>query len=128
MGAPWPKYVEAAARNGMQVIRIPMIEGSCPNSIEEIDAVIQTVSEKIRLGENVLTHCRGGKHWKRGEAWGAKDEGGLMTKKPKQTCSYSWLTMSYRSWPGWGVCMLLASKKPVLSLGRKSHPLRADTA
>ncbi|KAG2228022.1 hypothetical protein INT45_012046 [Circinella minor] len=60
LGASWPKYCESATRNGMQVIRLPMIEGGCPNSIEEIDAVIQAVNVKIRQGENVLAHCRGG--------------------------------------------------------------------
>lgn len=60
LGAPWPKYIEAASRNGMQVIRLPMVEGSCPDTIEEIDAAIQLVDSRIRQGENVLTHCRGG--------------------------------------------------------------------
>ncbi|KAI9271840.1 protein-tyrosine phosphatase-like protein, partial [Phascolomyces articulosus] len=60
LGASWPKYSESATQNGMQVIRLPMIEGGCPNSIEEIDAVIQAVNVKIRQGENVLAHCRGG--------------------------------------------------------------------
>lgn len=61
LGAPWPKYLEAATRNGMRVIRLPMIEGSCPETIQEMDAVIHMVNETIQKGENVLTHCRGGK-------------------------------------------------------------------
>ena len=61
LGASWPKYCESATRNGMQIIRLPMIEGGCPNSIEEIDAVIEAVNVKIRQGENVLAHCRGGR-------------------------------------------------------------------
>ncbi|KAI8373150.1 protein-tyrosine phosphatase-like protein [Radiomyces spectabilis] len=60
LGASWPKYVEAARRNNLQIVRLPMIEGGCPNSIEEMDAVIQLVNAKINKGENVLTHCRGG--------------------------------------------------------------------
>lgn len=61
LGAPWPKYLEAATQNGMRVIRLPMIEGSCPETIQEMDAVIHMVNETIHKGENVLTHCRGGK-------------------------------------------------------------------
>ncbi|CDH58064.1 phosphatases ii [Lichtheimia corymbifera JMRC:FSU:9682] len=60
LGAPWPKYLEAATQNGMRVIRLPMIEGSCPETIQEMDAVIHMVNETIHKGENVLTHCRGG--------------------------------------------------------------------
>lgn len=46
----------------MDVIRVPMIEGSCPDTLEEIDAAIDAVNAKIHRGENVLTHCRGGKY------------------------------------------------------------------
>lgn len=62
LGASWPKYSEAAAQAGMDVIRVPMIEGSCPDTLEEIDAAIDAVNAKIHRGENVLTHCRGGKY------------------------------------------------------------------
>jgi protein-tyrosine phosphatase len=39
-----------------------MLEGSCPHTIEEIDAVIDLATEKMKRGENVLTHCRGGEY------------------------------------------------------------------
>ncbi|KAG0181465.1 hypothetical protein DFQ28_011253 [Apophysomyces sp. BC1034] len=60
LGASWPKYLEAAKRHGLDVIRLPMVEGSCPEAINDIDEVVQMVDAKIRQGENVLTHCRGG--------------------------------------------------------------------
>ncbi|KAG0173756.1 hypothetical protein DFQ30_007041 [Apophysomyces sp. BC1015] len=59
LGASWPKYLEAAKRHGLDVIRLPMVEGSCPEAINDIDEVVQMVDAKIRQGENVLTHCRG---------------------------------------------------------------------
>lgn len=61
LGAPWPRYYEAALKNDIEVIRLPMLEGSCPHSIEEVDVVVDLVIEKMARGENVLTHCRGGK-------------------------------------------------------------------
>ncbi|KAI8068196.1 protein-tyrosine phosphatase-like protein [Gongronella butleri] len=60
LGASWPKYSAIAVQQGLHVLRLPMIEGSCPNTLEEVDAVIEVVNGKIRRGENVLTHCRGG--------------------------------------------------------------------
>jgi hypothetical protein len=38
-----------------------MIEGSCPTSLTAMDHVMEVVNRKIWNGENVLTHCRGGK-------------------------------------------------------------------
>jgi hypothetical protein len=61
LGAPWPRYYEMATKNNIEILRLPMLEGSCPHTIEEIDIVIDLVTEKMRNGENVLTHCRGGK-------------------------------------------------------------------
>lgn len=60
LGAPWPKYSAMATRHQIEVIRIPMIEGSTPNSLEEIDRVVNTITLKVARGENVLAHCRGG--------------------------------------------------------------------
>ncbi|KAM3589392.1 hypothetical protein VKS41_000258 [Umbelopsis sp. WA50703] len=60
LGAPWPRYYEAATKHNIEIIRLPMLEGSCPHSIEEVDAVVDLVVKKMTRGENVLTHCRGG--------------------------------------------------------------------
>ncbi|KAI8328826.1 protein-tyrosine phosphatase-like protein [Chlamydoabsidia padenii] len=61
LGASWSLYEASAHQNGLQVLRLPMIEGSCPSTLEEIDKVITIVNDKIwKRGENVLTHCRGG--------------------------------------------------------------------
>lgn len=62
LGAPWPRYYELALRHNIEIIRLPMLEGSCPHTIEEIDAAIDLATEKMKRGENVLTHCRGGEY------------------------------------------------------------------
>lgn len=60
LGAPWETYSTIANKYGLQVFRLPMIEGSCPDTLEEVDIIVNKVNEKIFQGENVLTHCRGG--------------------------------------------------------------------
>ncbi|CAO3589088.1 unnamed protein product [Absidia cylindrospora] len=60
LGASWELYAASAKNNGLQVLRLPMVEGSCPDTLEEVDNVINIVNSKIWKGENVLTHCRGG--------------------------------------------------------------------
>ncbi|ORX51608.1 phosphatases II [Hesseltinella vesiculosa] len=60
LGASWSKYSSTAKQLGMQVLRLPMTEGSCPDTLEQVEAAVQMTNDKIRLGENVLTHCRGG--------------------------------------------------------------------
>jgi hypothetical protein len=81
LGAPWPRYYEAATKHNIEIIRLPMLEGSCPHSIEEVDAVVDLVVKKMTRGENVLTHCRGGK------------QRTLCLFKPlKFFCAHQWLS------------------------------------
>ncbi|KAI9343776.1 protein-tyrosine phosphatase-like protein [Zopfochytrium polystomum] len=60
LGAPWPKYYEVAQKYGMEVIRIPIIEGSCPDTIEEVEPIIDHLDKRLSEGANILCHCRGG--------------------------------------------------------------------
>ncbi|KAF9926357.1 hypothetical protein FBU30_004021 [Linnemannia zychae] len=60
LGSPFPKYLEAANRHGIDVIRIPMVEGSTPYSFAEMDRVLDRMDETTRKGQYVLVHCRGG--------------------------------------------------------------------
>jgi len=61
LGVPIEKYVDTAKDCGMQVIRIPMLEGGVPQ--ENVDIVagqIDNIVELVRSGVNVLIHCKGG--------------------------------------------------------------------
>ncbi|CAO3630554.1 unnamed protein product [Cunninghamella echinulata] len=60
LGAPWETYSTIAKKYDLEVFRLPMVEGSCPDTLEEVDVLVNKVNEKIYRGENVLTHCRGG--------------------------------------------------------------------
>ncbi|KAJ3022646.1 UNVERIFIED_CONTAM: hypothetical protein HDU68_009009 [Siphonaria sp. JEL0065] len=60
LGAPFTKYEATAMKYGMQIIRIPIIEGSCPDNIEEVSVVVEEIDRRLREGVNVLIHCRGG--------------------------------------------------------------------
>ncbi|KAI7906988.1 protein-tyrosine phosphatase-like protein [Cokeromyces recurvatus] len=60
LGAPWPKYIKSAKEHGMEVIRLPMLEGRCPNTLFEVKEIVKRVNIEIYKGNNVLAHCRGG--------------------------------------------------------------------
>ncbi|GBB87214.1 hypothetical protein RclHR1_13650008 [Rhizophagus clarus] len=60
LGASWPKYSELAQKHNLQIIRIPMIEGGCPDTLEQIDSVVTHIDRHIQQGRKVLAHCRGG--------------------------------------------------------------------
>ncbi|KAJ3409833.1 hypothetical protein HDV05_004186 [Chytridiales sp. JEL 0842] len=60
LGAPLPKYLESAAKYNIRVLRIPIIEGSCPDTIAELEPILDGIEEVLESGGNVLCHCRGG--------------------------------------------------------------------
>ncbi|KAJ3080810.1 hypothetical protein HDU99_007360, partial [Rhizoclosmatium hyalinum] len=60
LGAPFQVYQAAAAKFGMQILRIPIIEGSCPDRIEDVVDIVERIDGWLRGGGNVLIHCRGG--------------------------------------------------------------------
>ncbi|KAJ3238985.1 hypothetical protein HDU81_006800 [Chytriomyces hyalinus] len=60
LGAPIPKYLAAAEKYCISVVRIPIIEGSCPEQLEDLVDVIDAIDAQLRQGVNVLIHCRGG--------------------------------------------------------------------
>lgn len=61
LGAPIDEYIEAATRHGVRVLRLPVIEGAAPDSIEEIEVILVEMEKVLSGGKNVLCHCRGGK-------------------------------------------------------------------
>ncbi|KAG9287867.1 hypothetical protein G9A89_017462 [Geosiphon pyriformis] len=60
LGAPWSEYNNLAQQLRLKIIRLPMVEGGCPDSLEQIDEVVVKVDHLITKGERVLAHCRGG--------------------------------------------------------------------
>ncbi|KAI9104436.1 protein-tyrosine phosphatase-like protein [Phlyctochytrium arcticum] len=60
LGAPYPEYLAAAQSCGMQVLRIPMIEGSSPTDFPSLHTIILAITQLINSGTSVLCHCRGG--------------------------------------------------------------------
>ncbi|KAJ3106187.1 hypothetical protein HK100_003764, partial [Physocladia obscura] len=60
LGAPYVKYEISAKKHGMQVLRIPIIEGSCPDKLEDVSEIVDAMDVWLRKGVNVLVHCRGG--------------------------------------------------------------------
>lgn len=60
LGAPWKLYSEKAKCYGLEVFRLPIIEGSCPQSIIEVDKLMDKMVTTAKEGKNMLCHCRGG--------------------------------------------------------------------
>ncbi|KAG2015945.1 hypothetical protein CC2G_009163 [Coprinopsis cinerea AmutBmut pab1-1] len=61
LGAPWPQYVKAAQRIGIDVLRLPIPEGLPPRSPEYLDTHLTRILNDYTLkGTSVLVHCRGG--------------------------------------------------------------------
>lgn len=60
LGAPWSHYLAVSKKLGLEVIRLPMIEGSVPEEPEDLDRVIEMIDQRVQKGGSVLAHCRGG--------------------------------------------------------------------
>ncbi|GAA5974935.1 hypothetical protein JCM11641_006769 [Rhodosporidiobolus odoratus] len=61
LGVPWVDYAAAAAKLGIAVIRLPMVEGFAPESPAMLDAHLGRIVQDYTLkGKSVLAHCRGG--------------------------------------------------------------------
>jgi protein-tyrosine phosphatase len=61
IGVQWEEYMKEAAKLGLDLVRVPMVEGNCPTSQEYLDAWLEEVVYHCTLkGINVLVHCRGG--------------------------------------------------------------------
>ncbi|GAA5823279.1 hypothetical protein JCM11251_007548 [Rhodosporidiobolus azoricus] len=61
LGVPWQEYKEAAKDVGVEVVRMPMVEGFAPESPSFLDERLDRIVKEYTLkGESVLAHCRGG--------------------------------------------------------------------
>ncbi|TPX38263.1 hypothetical protein SmJEL517_g00051 [Synchytrium microbalum] len=60
LGASYNLYEEAATKHGIKVLRLPMMEGSCPEAFDELDKVVVEICSTIESGGYILCHCRGG--------------------------------------------------------------------
>ncbi|TNY23259.1 hypothetical protein DMC30DRAFT_414300 [Rhodotorula diobovata] len=61
LGVPWSEYSAALDALGMDVVRLPMVEGFAPSGPQELDAVLSRIVRRYTLrGASVLAHCRGG--------------------------------------------------------------------
>ncbi|KAG0237872.1 hypothetical protein BGW41_008298 [Actinomortierella wolfii] len=60
LGSPFPQYFQAATNHGIDVVRIPMVEGSTPDTFAEMEDVLDKIDETVKAGGNVIAHCRGG--------------------------------------------------------------------
>jgi protein-tyrosine phosphatase len=60
LGAPWTQYSQEAEKRQLNIIRIPIVEGRAPNTIEDVETILKEIDTKMGPGSHVLCHCRGG--------------------------------------------------------------------
>lgn len=61
IGVKWQEYLTEADKLGLDLIRIPIVEGHCPTSQAGLDLWLNEIVLHCTLkGINVLVHCRGG--------------------------------------------------------------------
>ncbi|CAO1614817.1 unnamed protein product [Sympodiomycopsis kandeliae] len=61
IGVKWEDYVREADKLGLDLLRIPIVEGHCPTSQEALEPWLNEIVLHCTLkGINVLVHCRGG--------------------------------------------------------------------
>ncbi|PWN27865.1 hypothetical protein BDZ90DRAFT_274683 [Jaminaea rosea] len=61
IGVRWEEYVREADALGVDLVRVPMVEGNCPTSTSSLSHWLDEIITHCTLkGINVLVHCRGG--------------------------------------------------------------------
>ncbi|KAI9216469.1 protein-tyrosine phosphatase-like protein [Blastocladiella britannica] len=60
LGAPWDRYSSIANSLGIQVSRVPMIDGSVPMEQAPLESALVAIHQQLAAGQHVLIHCRGG--------------------------------------------------------------------
>ncbi|MBI2892689.1 MAG: cyclin-dependent kinase inhibitor 3 family protein [Deltaproteobacteria bacterium] len=55
-----PDLFARATERGLVSIRLPIRDGSVPSSLEELRGLVGQILERVRSGETVVIHCRGG--------------------------------------------------------------------
>ncbi len=57
---PWNKYQELANSLDISLFRLPMIDGGCPSSFEDVNSILERIHLEVEKGRNGIVHCRGG--------------------------------------------------------------------
>ncbi|OZJ05883.1 hypothetical protein BZG36_00910 [Bifiguratus adelaidae] len=60
LNVPPALYHAEAVRRHIEVLRLPIIEGSCPPSVEDLDVTLERLMKRQDSEMSVLAHCRGG--------------------------------------------------------------------
>jgi len=60
LGVSWRDYELAAKDLDINIVRMPILEGYAPPSVQEVDVMLDNLIRQYTLkGHNVLVHCRG---------------------------------------------------------------------
>lgn len=54
------RYEGRVRAHGMELLRLPIVDGDVPSSVRATRALVDAVRERVARGERVVVHCRGG--------------------------------------------------------------------
>ncbi len=52
--------IPAAEARGWEVLRFPIPDGGTPSDLDEVIALVTSITDAARRGQNVVIHCKGG--------------------------------------------------------------------
>ena len=55
-----PDLIEEARRHGLHVLRLPLVDGSVPQSTSDVIGLLEQIHVAVANGERVVIHCAGG--------------------------------------------------------------------
>ncbi|KAI9267392.1 protein-tyrosine phosphatase-like protein [Sporodiniella umbellata] len=60
LGVSWSEYQAEAAKKNIEIYRLPINDGGCPDSMSVMETTVESINALLRQGSNVLIHCRAG--------------------------------------------------------------------
>ncbi len=60
LGVPWGYYQDKVSASEISILRLPMVDGGCPSSFEDLDIVLDRIDIELKGGGNTVIHCRSG--------------------------------------------------------------------
>ncbi|KAI3631464.1 hypothetical protein MIR68_010954 [Amoeboaphelidium protococcarum] len=61
LNAPIDEYLRLAQKHNIEILRYPIVEGFAPDDLKDFKAeVTDNLVDRLKRGQNVLCHCRGG--------------------------------------------------------------------
>jgi protein-tyrosine phosphatase len=60
LGIQWNDYRQTAKLHHLKLLRLPMIEGGTPSSLQELENILNLLSNELLQSKSIVCHCRCG--------------------------------------------------------------------